>query len=474
MNFKTYYVPEYLKKHFDFSTAEKNGNLSLENASFREEFFGEGFDAFLKRSSEIFEKMGIDEIISHLDAASVKFLDKSYAKRISAIGAISDLSGFSPESVERSIDLEFLSSRAPEMRLALENEFSDHRALDGFVYNRKLGGYTKIVPRAPVFAVSSSNIPALPHLSIMRSFLTKNPVVLKTSREEPVFTPLYMEALAETGSPLAECAVAVCYESEKKEITEKLIERSNTVIVYGGIRSEAYFKKAVSWPKTLILHSHKMGFGVIGRSFMKDMNGAEIKDLAAKIAFDTITFEQRACLAPHAYFYSVDENMPVAEFAAKMIEALETAEAEIPAARLSAGESYARRSYMDSLLFSDRNAEIFETKSKKSAVITMNSKEFPVSPLNRLIHLVPFGGTEEIFNIISHLEGYFQNVSLNVSGDELEMWAGRLAKLGVSRICRAGEMPTPSMMWHHDGINALSAMVRYCDMEGFSKNVIKS
>jgi len=472
MNLKTYYIPEFLKNYFEFSTVEKTGVLSLQTASFKEGFFGEGIDAFLKRSFEIFEKLGIDEIISHLDAASAKFLDKSYAKRVLAIAAISELSGFSEKSVERSIDLEFLSSRAPEMRSALENEFFNYRALDGFVYNEKLRGYTKIVPGSPVFAVCSSNIPALPHLSIMRSFLTKNPVILKTSREEPVFTPLYMEALAEIGSPLAECAVSICYESEKKEITEKLIERSNTVIVYGGIKAGEYFKKAVLWPKTLIMHAHKMGFGVIGASFMKGAGGHEMKELAAKIAFDTVTFEQRACLAPHAYFYNINGNAPLAEFAAMTLEALETAETEIQPARLSSGDAYARRSYIDSLSFSDKNAEIFETKSKKSAVITMNSKEFPVSPLNRLIHLVPFDGDEEIFNIISPLKGYFQNVSLNVRGDELEMWAERLAKLGVSRICRAGEMPTPSMMWHHDGIGALSAMVRYCDMEGFSKNVI--
>ena len=472
MNLKTYYVPEYLKKYFDFSGAERTGTSTLEAVSFKEEFFSGGIDAFLKRSCEIFEKMGIDEIISHLDAASVKFLEKSYAKRVSAISAISELTGFSLPAVELSIDLEFLSSKASGMRSALENEFFDYHALDGFIYNEKLRGYTKIVPRSPVFAVSSSNIPALPHLSIMRSFLTKNPVILKTSREEPVFTPLYMEALAETGSPLAECAVAVCYESEKKEITEKLIERSNTVIVYGGVKAEAYFKKAVLWPKTLIMHSHKMGFGVIGGSFIKGMDDTQIKDLAAKIAFDTITFEQRACLAPHVYFYNVNGNMAHAEFAAVLSEALENAEAEIPPARLSSGEIYARRSYIDSLLFSDGNAEIFETKSGKSAAITLDSKKFPVSPLNRLVHIVPFDGPEDVFNIISPLEGYFQNVSLNVRSGEYMMWVERLSKLGVSRICRAGEMPAPSMMWHHDGMCALSAMVRYCDMEGFSKNVI--
>jgi len=283
-----------------------------------------------------------------------------------------------------------------------------------------------------------------------------------------------MEALAEMGSPLADCAISLCYESEKKEITEKLIELSDTMIVYGGVKAGAYFKKAVSWPKTLIMHSHKMGFGVIGASFMKETNGFRIKDLAAKIAFDTITFEQRACLAPHVYFYNSDGNIACAEFAAMVMEALEAVENEIPPARLSQGEAYARRSYMDSLLFSDKNAEIFETKSKKGAVITLNSKEFPVSPLNRLIHIVPFECPEDVFNIISPLNGYFQNVSLNVRSGEYMAWADRFSKLGVSRICRAGEMPTPSMMWHHDGICALSAMVGYCDMEGFSKNVIES
>ena len=41
------------------------------------------------------------------------------------------------------------------------------------------------------------------------------------------------------------------------------------------------------------------------------------------------------------------------------------------------------------------------------------------------------------------------------------------ARLGVSRICPAGKMPTPSMMWHHDGLPCIGEMVRWTDAEMF-------
>lgn len=473
MNLKSYYIPELFRRYFDFYTEETYPGFNVEYARFKPEFFSEGARIFEEYAAKILRKLTCDEIMTHLDAVSAKFCDPGYIKRIVAVDTVSKATSFSPEACSLSIDLEFSSSRLPEMTAAMKNEFGDYAVLDGFVENPNLKGYTKAVPNLPVFAVCSSNIPALPHLSIMRSFMTKNPVVLKTSRGEPFFTPLYMEALAEAGSALSECAVVVCYKSSDTETTDRLIEMAKTVIVYGGPGTSSYFAKKALHPKKLIMHDHKLGFGVIGNGFIGCMNSGQLADLAAKIAFDVSTFEQRACLAPHVYFYGAAMNPDVDEFARYLVAEFEKEEAKNPPAALAPAAAYQRRAFIDSQIFSGDVQAVLETKSKKSAVIVSGRKEFPVSPLDRTLFLTPFSKNEEAFARLAPLRGFFQNVSLNAAPDDLPLWLEELSKLGVSRICPAGRMPTPTMMWHHDGIPALSEMVRFIDIEVFDSDAFK-
>lgn len=468
----SFYYPPYLEEFFEVGAPALQGMPEgSEHARFGESFFTAGAEKFVSRASETLSKMGVRDIVAHLDAASARFLaeDGGFEDLAAAMAAHT---GFSVQAVRRSIRLEFESSRAPEMIAALEREFGDPSVLDGFVPDHELRGLARAVPKPPVFAVCSSNIPALPHLSIMRSFLTKNPVIVKTSREEPLFAPAYMRVLAAMGSPLAECAIVACYDSRETATTEKLVSFARTVIAYGGVKASRYFMDLVKHPKTLILHSHKMGFGIIGRNTTGRSDGGSMEKLAAKIAFDVATFEQRACLAPHVYYYCRDGNAPPEQLAGAVISALENEEREVPPASQDRAAAYNRRAYVDSLFFSEACSSVLETASGKSAVAIMNSTAFPVSPLDRVIHLVPFEDNREVIDSLSPLAGYFQNASIRLSAPERGFFIEALARLGVSRICPVGKMPVPTMMWRHDGELALASMCSYCDLEGFDNYVV--
>lgn len=466
--FKTYYIPDYLKKYFDYEKIEhiKNGKkIIFEYAVFKDSFFEKGFSEFEEKALLTLKNAGIDDIINNLDEVSARVLSSDFKELKETVEIISLMTGLTIKSVKQSIELEFLSSRAPEMKAALKNEFFDYKAMDGFKYNENLKGRVRIIPDSPIFGICSSNIPALPHLSIMRSFMTKNCIILKTSSGEPLFTPLYMSIFEEINSPLKDCALVVCYKSDFTGLTEKLIERSNIVIAYGGVAAEKFLASKVLWPKKLIMHAHKLGFGIIGDGMYESKNSKDSKKLIEAVVFDTVTFEQRACLAPHVYFYNEKHNAPVDEFIDELLSGLEKMELKFPLPALSAEEIFSRRNFIDSLYFSMENVQILETVSKKSAVICARASEFPVSCLNRTLFVVPYKDENEILNIITPLKKYLQNVSLNVSFSEENFWLEKFGVLGVSRICRAGKMPVPTMMWHHDGRCCLGELVKYCDYE---------
>lgn len=464
----SFYFPKIFDGHYDIFTTRLEGGVELKAASLRDSFFDSALAAFYENASKILASMKVAEIIDTLDAASRLFLDPKNPDRIAAIEAISAVTGFSGESVAKSIDLEFSSSLKPQMAAALKNEFGRAEILDGFVVDRKNKRRSRALPAGPVFAVSSSNIPALPHLSVMRSFLTKNSVAVKTSFEEPIFTPLYMKAFRAMKSPLAECAAIACYKSsENPGVTERFIAASNIVIAYGGVEAENYFASRVKYPKKLIMHPHRLGFGVIAEGYAAGKSSKEPDRLALSIATDVSTFEQRACLAPHVYFYCTKGNEPADVFIKRLVAALEKSEKILPPARLSGPAAFARRSFIEAANFESGVRGVYETKSGRSAVIDACASKFPVSPLDRVIYIARYESAPEVIGVLRPVADYLQNAALSVLPEDEKFWLDALCGLGVSRICRPGEMPAPTMMWRHDGIGALIEMTRFCDVEKY-------
>ncbi len=485
MELTSFYLPDIFNGHYNTGAVEidcpgsdecmetgrnRNGaeHIKIAAHELKDSFFTEGLPRFYENASAVLASLKIKDIIDTLDCVSRQFLDTGDPDRKTAIEAIRAITGFSRESAARSIELEFSSSLKPEMTAAIINEFGSLEILDEFVSNARNHRRSRALPAGAVFAVSSSNIPALPHLSIMRAFLTKNPVVVKTSFDEPVFTPLYMQAFRRIKSPLSECAAAVCYKSgENAGYTDKFIDWANVIIAYGGIEAEKYFAGRIKYPKKLIMHPHRLGFGIIAGGALKDKTPAQLDELAHAIAADTATFDQRACLAPHIYFYCLEDNENITDFMARLMRAFEYYEQKLPPATLSGADNFSRRSFLDSLNFEKGVSGIYETISKKSAVIDITPSKFILSPLNRVLFIARFHKAEEVLNIIKPLGKYLQNAALCAKKDDENFWFDALSKSGVSRICAPGEMPAPTMMWRHDGIGALIEMTKFCDIEKY-------
>ncbi|EKD69478.1 MAG: Acyl-CoA reductase [uncultured bacterium] len=154
-------------------------------------------------------------------------------------------------------------------------------------------------------------------------------------------------------------------------------------------------------------------------------------------------------------------------FAGRLLNALEKLEKKMPPASLSGVDNFSRRSFIDAANFEKGVAEIYETRSGRSAVIDIKPAKFPLSPLNRVLFLARYENYSEVLDILKPVSGYLQNASLSVRPDDENFWFGALCGLNVSRICRAGEMPAPTMMWRHDGIGALIEMTKFCDIEKY-------
>jgi hypothetical protein len=472
LSIKGYYLPEPLQGEvsgFSYSVHEfpaLDTTIKVEFPLVTPQFL-EKVIAFLKNKKAYLESLPVAAIADILDRASEKWLDDTFPKKAAAVAAISLFTGFSPEMVRESIKVEHLSSRKEDLLRAVRSELGDPAFLDGFHYSSERGFHSKATGPELTAGIFSSNIPGLPHLSVMRSFLVKSPILGKASREEPIFPPLYAETLKEIDPEIGNCLAILSWRGGDEAIENILFQHCGAVIVYGSEETCNSVSKRVPPATRVISHSHRVGFGAVGREALSKTGAA---DLAQKIAYDVSTFDQFACISPQVYFLEEGGELSPKELVPLLEKAMGAQEQKAPPARLNIEDAAVLRHQHNTFELRELAGDDVVLRAAKDltwSIVYEPLKEFASSPLHRFIRIVPLSDLKDIVNYLEPIKGYMQNAGLEVGEKRRPEFFKLFARLGVSRICPAGKMPTPSMMWHHDGLPCLGEMVRWTDAEMF-------
>ena len=162
-------------------------------------------------------------------------------------------------------------------------------------------------------------------MSVMRSFLVKSPILGKASREEPIFPPLYAETLKEIDPEIGNCLAILSWRGGDEAIENILFDHCGVIIVYGSEETCNSVSKRVPPATRVISHSHRVGFGAVGR---EALSKKEAPGLAQKIAYDVSTFDQFACISPQVYFLEEGGEVSPKEFMPLLEQAMKAQEQE--------------------------------------------------------------------------------------------------------------------------------------------------
>jgi hypothetical protein len=406
----------------------------------------------------------IAEILRVLGRASLLWLDPGYQRRGTAIEAIHRITGFSREMIIHAIDLEMLSSRWLDLWRTLWTELGNPRVLDRPGWAPTGEAHAAAFGPALVAAVFSSNIPALPHLSYMRALAVKAPVLGKVATFEPVFAGLYLDTLAELCPALGPALAAVWFQGGTVPLERALLERAEHVIAYGSERTLEALSGQIPSGARCSLHGHRMGVGLVSREALA------APDLPRRIGYDVAVFDGQACLAPMVFFVEASRMDEGARLAEQVGDALETTWSWLPRRALGVEAKAARRATIDRW----ESAEIFgggRIRLVRSAALgapwaaCVSQGTYEPQPVaDRLLHVQVVERLEDVLSLLIPYRRYLQNVAIEAPPARRRALAVEISALGASRITRAGRMPTPSMMWHHDGRLCLADLVRWSDI----------
>jgi len=468
---EAYYLPPQLKDRVQGLKAEvyqnKETHIDLKIPSIDDTFVKILTQQLKKNREQYLAHLPIEKIIHVLDEASRRWIDRDYPLRQLALKTIPLVTGFSPEVVEASIDVEMESSLKEDIWRALSLEIGNPLYLDDFQYSPQLNGFSRAFGPELIVSIFSENIPALPHLLFMRSALVKSACIGKVARGEPTFAPLYLKTIEEIDPEMAQCMAVLYWQGGEEEIEASLFGQADAVVLFGGVETcKSLLEKVPRRVKTLI-HGHRLGFGVIGR---KRMNYQELERLAEAVAFDCSMFDQQACLAPHVYYLEEGGEVSPKEFCQAVAIALERLNQRMPRGRISSGEASTIHQLRAAYEFRELKGEevmvlASSPRTDWTVVYEKDPGTFSPSPLNRFIRIYGVRDILQIPSALKPISPFLQNAAVAIGDEREKGFIKILGGLGAARITSPGKMSVPSMMWHHDGISPLSSLLRWCDVE---------
>lgn len=416
-------------------------------------------------SGPALKRRPIHEIVHVLDRAAELWLDPGYPPRQEALRAIPAVTGFSPAMVAECIDVEQRSSRKRDILRALGSELGEPEVLDRFRPRAATGGLGRAVGPRLLVALFSGNIPALPHLSIMRSLLVKAPCIGKPASGEPIYPALYARTLEEIDPEIARAVSILSWTGGDRDIEGPLFKAADAVVVWGSPQTCESVRARIPPGTRLVVHGHKLGFGVIAR---EALTAETVGKVAEAAAYDVAMFDQQACLAPHVYFVEAGGEIGPEEFARRLGSSLAEMEGRLPCGIVPV-EARARlaqlRSVTEMRELAGEPVRLITEERGSWTVILEETRHFAASPLYRTIRVIPVDHLTDVIEILGPVSQHLQNCAAALSSERAGPFFDSLADLGVSRISSPGRMSTPSMMWRHDGRPCILDLVEWVDVE---------
>jgi hypothetical protein len=424
-----------------------------------------------KQRKAYLASLPVGEIVDVIDQAVCKWLDPAYEKRKLAMEWLPAITGYHPEMITLFLPRYLRRFRKESLLRMIDEDFANPLVLDEF-RPRKAGGWTRAYGPDFITQIYSGNVPALPLWSIASALLLKSSAIGKVSSAEPLFPVLFAKTLEEISPSISQCLAMIWWKGGEETLERVCYQHSEAVVAYGSERTIEAIASKVPPAIRLVSHSHKVSFGVVTQECLDLTKARETAKLAA---YDASWFDQQGCLSPHVFFVERGAKVTPKEFAQMLAQEMANFEQRMPRAVLSPEESQMIRQLRAQVEFESYNesshVQLLQSPMGTAwTVIYRETQEFPLSPLNRVVSVVPYDREEQLTRSLHAVRPWLQTAGIACPPEKFRSLIRLLGDSGVNRICALGHMPQPEAGWHHDGRFALADLVRWCDVESSTEH----
>lgn len=386
---------------------------------------------------------------------SRRWLREDFVFRRRALQKLEKRSGFSKKMAAAMIDAVFSEWTETGLRGLLRSELKDPAALDGFV--REGGRLVRARGPRTVLHVLPGNVPGAAVASLAVGLLLGSHNILKVSGRDEGILPDYLDSLKAHDRSLWR----LCRLERRRSAVRPAAGEADLVVAYGEDATLKKVRSMLPAKVPFIGHGHRVSVSLLLKGSLTDR-------AASRTALDVWMADQRGCLSPVLVFAQKGGGMSAAVFAEKIAEGLGALEKGDSKPRRGLEQALARRRFADRVkieALKGGHGCAWQSVSGNWMVVYDERSDAEFASGSQVIRVKGFSKLSGLEPVLGRFRGSLQAASLECKPAQRRITAEWLSGFGISRVCRAGQMQKPPVVWHHDGRLNLASWLSWTDLE---------
>lgn len=315
------------------------------------------------------------------------------------------------------------------------------------------------MPLGTLFHIAAGNMDGLPAFSVAEGLLTGNVNILKLPQADRGISVAVLQELVRLEPELADFLYVFDTPSSDLSAMKKMAQMSDGIVVWGSDEAVAAVRRLAPVTVKLIEWGHKLGFAYISGY---ENQAQELRALARHI----VETDQLLCSSCQTIFLDTDNMEEVWDFCREFLPLLESEAAKRPRPQIGAAAEITLRRYggtLERILGGQADGEkSFYGEFCRLTACTDSVLELSGMFGDCLVKRLP---RDKLFSVLRRQKGYLQTAGLICASPKREELTTLLARAGVVRITRAGNMSEAFEGEAHDGRYPLREYLRIVNIE---------
>lgn len=318
--------------------------------------------------------------------------------------------------------------------------------------------------RTAIFAGGAIPQPGLQ--ALVGALMVSRRVLFRPSRWDPFLIPEFVETLARVQArsaptaagavqipPVREVAICATWDHDRKEVTERIVGKANSLIVFGDASTVDELLELRPSDADGFIYGPRTSFAVFDA--LETIPDTIVERAMDDFAEDVVAFDQRGCLSPQALYVLSENEEDVSRAAEALARALMRRADEggyapgLPP--VAAAEIRGLRTAYSMDPEDRRRVMASETMPGWTILIDQDDAEFNPLPGYQTIRIVRRPSWEALLEVLEPWSGRLQCMGIGPDTACIPEGMGEaLEGLGLSRACPLGRMQAPPLQWTHD------------------------
>ena len=399
------------------------------------------------------KSLSLSKVITAIDKLGLMVADGAFNEEIAMLNV---------DGIERYINTIVMALKRENIEYKIKTElgedFFDEYQTNPPFEQKKLT--IRSMPLGTLLHIAAGNIDGLPAFSVAEGLLTGNVNILKLPQADNGLSINIILKLIEIEPDIADFIYVFDTPSSDLLAIKRMAEIADGIVVWGGDIAISAVRQFAPVNCKLIEWGHKLGFVYISGFVNRE------KELTA-LAEHILSTKQLLCSSCQTIFIDTDDLELLHSFCEEFLTYMEAAAEKYQYETIDALAERTLRRYnqnIEDILSGTVKHKKTVYQGNSCSLTVCEDKSLELSDMfgNCLVKRLP---KEQLFTTLRNTKGYLQTAGLICNTDKRSKLTDILARSGVVRIMRAGDMSEAFCGEAHDGEYPLRRYTRIVNIQ---------